>query len=490
MNSAAFFTLIIVTAGFFLLDREKTAGYSKALWVPVIWLWIIGSRPVSVWMGATSTSRLTVESTLEGSSTDAFVFAVLVVLGLMILRRRKAQTRVLMKGIRPVLIYFAYCLISALWSPFTAVVLKRWIKAIGDLMVGLVIATEAEPKAALRRIFPRVGFLLLPASIFMIKYSPLGRGYDPDGNPMNVGVTTNKNNLGLITFIIGLGAVWNLLALFRDRDQPNRGRRLLSQGALVGLSLVVLQQAHSATSIACFALGTALMVITSLRWVRASPGRMNATVLTLAIVSAIGMVFGADELVLSLLGRDASLTGRTEIWKTVVPLAGNPLIGMGFESFWNNINRILRNDSSLSSFLFSNLNSAHNGYIEVYLNLGWVGVCCLLAILIGAYRRASSAFDHDPDAGGLMLAFLVTAAIYSFTEAGFRMLTPTWIFLLLAFVFSTRISSKNASALAPQSARMPGLMPLTANRLDNSFNRWPKVNNAWVTSKTDSMHRR
>ena len=40
----AFFAGIL---GLFVLNRDRTVTTSKALWIPVVWLWIAGSRPVS-----------------------------------------------------------------------------------------------------------------------------------------------------------------------------------------------------------------------------------------------------------------------------------------------------------------------------------------------------------------------------------------------------------------------------------------------------------
>ena len=74
------------------------------------------------------------------------------------------------------------------WSPFPGPAFKRWIKAIGDLVMVLIIVTDGEPIAALRRLYSRLGFILFPVSIVLIRYTDLGRGFDPDGNPMNTGV--------------------------------------------------------------------------------------------------------------------------------------------------------------------------------------------------------------------------------------------------------------------------------------------------------------
>jgi exopolysaccharide production protein ExoQ len=436
--TVATFVCFVAISGLFYLNRDKALRTSKALWLPVIWLWIIGSRPASswlqIWVGFGSQSGGGLDAQLDGSPTDALVLALLLAGGLIVLYRRKTQTNAFLKASLPVLIYLAYCLVSVAWSPFHDVAFKRWIKSVGDLVMVLVVVTEADPVASLRRLFSRVGFVLLPASVLLNRYSELGHGIDEFGNFSNTGVTTNKNTLGLITFVIAIGALWNVRALLRSKDQPNRSRRLLAQVTLLGFGLLVLQMAHSATSISCFTLGGGLMIVTGLRWVRRRPSRMHSVVVAMAIAAGIGMVFGADELAVHSLGRNTDLTGRTEIWKTVIPMARNPIIGAGFESFWNASAASLHRFTGAEGHMFGNLVSAHNGYIDVYLNLGWVGVCLIALILISGYWHAGAAFRRDPEVGGLILAYIVAAAIYNITEAGFRMLTPIWMFLLWAVV--------------------------------------------------------
>lgn len=85
------------------------------------------------------------------------------------------------------------------------------------------------------------------------------------------------------------------------------------------------------------------------------------------------------------------------------------------------------------------LNSAHNGYLQIYLDLGGVGVCLLAFILVSGYLKAVKACRIDRDLGGLFLAYMITCAFYSITESGFRIMTLSWIFLLLAVVGATGV---------------------------------------------------
>ncbi len=110
----------------------------------------------------------------------------------------------------------------------------------------------------------------------LIRYTDSGRAYDPDGNPMNTGVTTNKNALGLIVLVVSLGALWSVRRLILDRQAPNRTRCLVAQGTLLAIGIALLQIAHSATCIFCFVLGAGLTLATGLRAFVRRPARVHA----------------------------------------------------------------------------------------------------------------------------------------------------------------------------------------------------------------------
>jgi exopolysaccharide production protein ExoQ len=451
-TSLALLICSVGIAGLFLLDRDKSVRTSKALWLPVIWIWIAGSRAVSGWFPG-SGSAGNIASTLDGSPMDAAIFEALIVAGLIALFQRRKKAIVLLKASGPVLIYFLYCLLSTAWSPIHGPAFKRWIKDLGDLVMVLLIVTDAQPIAALRRLYSRLGFILLPLSIVLIRYSDLGRAFDVDGNPTNVGVTTNKNALGLTVFIVSLGALWNVRTLLADRKAPRRTRRLVAQVTLLLSGIWLLQMAHCATAVACFILGGVLMLGASLRAIRSHPGRVHALCLGVILAGGLCLLVGGGSVFTSALGRSSNLTGRTDIWKASIAAADNPIFGTGFESFWNvNVNRVALGLPGYWGPTVHNLVSAHNGYIEVYLDLGWVGLCLIVFILVSGYRRAIKSFRSDPQFGSLILAYIATSTFYSITEVGFRVLTPSWIFLLLAVVSASGFA---AGLLGREKPRIP-----------------------------------
>ena len=419
-------------AGLFYLGRDAKARTSKALWLPVVWLWIVGSRGVSIWLGVGPTSG---NVQLDGSPLDAAVFGLLLAAAVGVLIRRGKRPRTLLTANWPILIYFFYCLVSVAWSYHPDVSFKRWIKAIGDVAMVLVVVTDGQPVAAFKRLISRVGFVLLPASVLLIKYyGDLGRAYDPSGGMSNTGVSTNKNILGVVVFVVSLGTLWHIVNLIRAKGAPNRRRHLLAHGVLLAFGVSLLGMADSATSTACFGLGSGLMLATGLRGVRNRPGLVHALCGGIVLAGALILLSGGESAATGALGRKSNFSGRTEIWAAVISAAPNSVVGAGFESFW--ISPCVQKVSSalVGWWHPEGLNEAHDGYIEVYLNLGWIGVCLISIILIGGYGRAVAAFRVNPSIGGLMLAYIVAASVYSITEAGFRSLDPIWIFLLLAVV--------------------------------------------------------
>jgi exopolysaccharide production protein ExoQ len=261
---------------------------------------------------------------------------------------------------------------------------------------------------------------------------------------MNTGVTTNKNTLGLLTFFVGLSVIWSIWSLLRDNEDPDRGRRLLSRFTLLGFVMAVLVMAQSATSVVCFLIGSALIALSTRQSIRSRPAVFHVVMVTLALAGGAFMFFGGKETVFGALGRESNLTGRTDIWSIAMSLAQHPYIGTGFESFWNVAIKTIRTHEG---FIYRNLNSAHNGYIELYLNLGIIGVSLVVLILVGGYLKACRAVHRHPEIGGLLLAFVVTSAFYSVTEAGFRMLSLAWISLLLAVAGGSLIRDRADSSV-------------------------------------------
>lgn len=426
--------------GLFMIDYDRAERTSKALWIAVVWLLIAGSRPISVWLGLGSDQ--TADQVAEGSPLDRSFVMALLAIGLIVLIGRWPRVQRILRANVPILVFSLYCALSIVWSDYPDVAFKRWTKFLGDLVMVLIVYTDRDWYAALKRFLARTGFVLLSASVLLIKYYPvLGRQYDMwVGTPSYTGVTNNKNLLGMICLVLGLGSVWRFRQALQRRNEPLQKKHLLAHGAIVAMSVWLLLMAHSTTSLTCFVMGAALIVAANMGAVTRRPILLHLLVAAELSVSFAALFLNIGSSVVESLGKDSTLTGRTDLWKVLLGMANNPVLGAGFESFW--LGSRLK---TLWNIYWWKPSEAHNGYIEVYLNLGWVGLVLLAIVLITTYRNITRSVRRREETSGLLLAYFVVALIYNFTEAAFKELHPLWIFLLLT-VF---VSSKKPRVVAP-----------------------------------------
>ena len=109
-------------------------------------------------------------------------------------------------------------------------------------------------------------------------------------------------------------------------------------------------------------------------------------------------------MLLHALGRDSTLTGRTDIWRQVLDLHTNPLVGVGFESFW--LGERLR---KIGELYWWQANEAHNGYLETYLNLGLIGLFILVGWIVAAFRKSRLEFLGNFEFGRFRSSYFVAA---------------------------------------------------------------------------------
>ncbi len=451
---------IVGILGLFYLERNRKVRSSKALWLPTIWLWILGSREVSLWLSVMGVGGAvpTNDPYLEGNPVDRIVYTGLIFLGIVVLFMRKQVVARFLRANWPILLFFVYCGMSAIWSDYTAISFKRWTKALGDPVMMLIVLTEVDRLAAVKRLLARLSFLLVPLSILFIKYYPaIGKGFKHYGLAYYTGVTTNKNLLGITCMIFGLASLWRLIGTLKNETGRIRNRQILVHVTILAMAAYLFRMAQSMTGLACFSLAGTVMIVASMNWAIRRPWILHLCVLGVASVAFSALFLSVGTGAVEAMGKDATLTGRTEIWRLALGAQDKPLIGTGFESFWM---PGWRRDRLWDAFWW-HPNEAHNGYIEVYLNLGYIGLALMGALLIKGYRNIFSEFRRDPEWSRLRLAYFIVAIVYNFTEAGFRMLDVVWIMCLLTVIVAPR-SLRHIAKPSPLPSTSPvGKEPVT-----------------------------
>ena len=416
---------LFLTIGFavflFRRDFRETRNVTGALWIPLLWVLLIGSRPVSQWLNIFGLTAIS-STTDEGTPIDAVIYFTLIVLGCYILNRRHVNLTEVFRNNGWLMAFLLYCFLATLWSdiPFTA--FKRWIKVLGHPVMVLVVFTEPDPAEALKRLIQRSAYILVPFSILVIKYfDSIGRHYDEyTGMASNRGLNYNKNGLGAVCMVLGYFFFWQLIQLWRRKRDRSWRIEFMFIGVFLFLIAYLLRKAHSMTPTLSLLIGIFVMLAIGLRFVNK---RVIGVYIVLSAVTLIvaELGFGIFDWVVELTGHVSTIEGRENLWGELLAFQTNPIIGVGFESFWSG-DRL----KQLWEEHFWHPTEAHNGYLETYLNLGGLGLLMLGGVLIATYRKIRLELLRNFEWGRFRMGFLFAVIAHNWTEATFKGLSIVW----------------------------------------------------------------
>jgi exopolysaccharide production protein ExoQ len=417
-------------------DVQARPKFSRTFWIPLFWMLILGSRPLSWWLGIGGSS-----DNLEGNWFDRSLYLVLIFVAICILSKRGISWGTLTQQNKALLLFYFFLLVTILWAPFPLVVFKRWFKDIAAIFIILLILTEKDPLEATKALFARCAYVWFPLSEIFGKYFPgIGREYSHGGAAMYSGVTPHKNTLGEIILIAGLFLVAELFEANRPLlGRPLKGGRFT--GFLRGhhftilitlaMGLWLLLRSNSKTSQICFVVGVMIVLAHKIPILKESRRRVVILSLIAVPVFYVGdALFGISDQLLALIGRNPTLTERTEIWEAVKQNPVNPLTGVGYMMYWDYYGGVELEHQTVG------YKTAHNGYIDTYLDGGTLGLFFLGVMLLALGIRATREFLTGSEYGRFAFAFFVVMLLYNVTESTYGRRSPLWFaFLLFALEF-------------------------------------------------------
>jgi len=221
--------------------------------------------------------------------------------------------------------------------------------------------------------------------------------------------------LGVVCLVGGIFFFWDTVTRWANRKERRTRRIITLNFAFIGMTLWLLRQASSATSSVCLLIGCTVIAAAHSKLFRRHPGLLKVLIpglICLYLFLVFG--FGAMGQMASAVGRDPTLTDRTKIWSVLLSFHTNPIIGTGYESFWLGPRlKIIWQSVGL-------INEAHNGYLDIYLNLGSIGLALLAGFLIASYRRICKILNPSSKIASLSLAIWTVLLFYNVTEAAFK----------------------------------------------------------------------
>jgi exopolysaccharide production protein ExoQ len=440
--SLATFLVALGVYWLFRQDMKARKGVSSAIWIPFAWACVIGTKPISIWLGMGAADSI---DGYQDSLIDKLLFFVLIIWGWIVLSKRRVHWGVVFRENKWLMIYFVYLAASVLWAEDPFVAFKRWFKDFGNIIMVLVLLTEEEPMEAIKALLARCAYLLIPLSVLVVKYYPeSSRRYDQwDNKVIFLGISTDKNMFGMTLFVCLVSLFW----LFLEARQAKEQGRLVffKYVGLMTVTVWLLTKARSSTAMTCGLVCCAILLAMKVPFIRNSMRRMGGYIAVAAVVAVLLQAFGLWEVLLAefakMVGRDPTFHGRTNIWQALLKEDMNPLIGEGYYSFWS-----MTRMKKLSEKYYYLINEAHNGYLESYLNTGLIGLGLLLTMLMTAANSIKKQVVEGVTYGALRLAFLVASIFYGVSEAVFNRLSFLWLLLLLsAMTYPRRQTAQTAA---------------------------------------------
>ena len=196
------------------------------------------------------------------------------------------------------------------------------------------------------------------------------------------------------------------------------------------LMSIMVFMAHAATARVILLLYIALMISMSVS--RKFGRRSSLLIIGMflvagALIAVVGLPFLPG--LLGALGRNATLSGRTEIWQLVLAsISKRPLLGYGYYSFWQGLRGESANIIVGAHWVFG---YAHNGILEICLQLGLVGAALFFVTLFQAMGNAWFCLRNGcPTAVEWYIGIIALTLVYNVDES-----TVLWPVDLLSILY-------------------------------------------------------
>jgi len=414
------------------LERNQSPEMTRTLWIPTIWMLYIASKPLGTWFQSGG-------DTEAGSPIDRAISLALICISLWILARRKYDWHAAMKENAWLVVLIILMLASILWSDIPYISFKRWTREFLAVLMAFVVHSEPSPRQAMESILRRTIYILIPFSLLLIRYFPVyGRIYGRwSGGEQWVGVALQKNGLCRLCLIATFFLIWSLIRRRQSHNPPVWKYQTQAEIFVLVLTLYLMggpegSLSYSATANTALCVGFLVYIgfhLLKKFGINLGAG-MLMTIVAIIIISGIVTLFSGGsnlKFFVSSVKRDPTLTDRTQLWASLLPVAmERPILGRGVGGFWTSRTK--------TEFMVS---EGHSGYLDVLLNLGFVGIFLVSGFLLSSCLKGYKELSNDFDWATLWICFLIMALVHNITETSIDTLTSQ----LTAIVLFLTVSS-------------------------------------------------
>ncbi|MDF0696502.1 O-antigen ligase family protein [Rhizobium sp. MC63] len=297
--------------------------------------------------------------------------------------------------------------LSTLWSIGPSSTLRRAIGLLFCVFLSYVLAIRFTPRQLLFLLIMTLGACIVLSVVISVVSPALATM--PDGAMR--GIFIHKNVLGWYAALMILVAT----AVLIDGTFGLRRTAFI----LLALGIICLARSGSMTAIIATSVAFCLIGFYSLLQRSSSIGRV--VIVLFFIQLSVGILISLHEFLvpaLEALGKDATLTGRVPLWELVDrEISDRWLLGYGYQAFWTDANPEATQIWLKSGWAAPH---AHNGYRDILLSFGIVGMIPFALMLPHAIRQGAVLHCHDVQYGWLWLNVLtIMILVMNLTESIF-----------------------------------------------------------------------
>lgn len=294
---------------------------------------------------------------------------------------------------------------SALWSINPDQTVRRSIALILTTLSGVVLAARWRWSGLAQVIASSYALLAVASLIAALAFPRFGVMHELFPGAWR-GLWIEKNGLGNM---MNLGFVACAASAVLE---PRRARLWWPAAGLC--VLLVLMSTSKTALVACLLGGCGLVLVAIMR--RGPIGKVVGTYgAAMFVLLVAGLALVASNIVLAALGKDATLTGRTQIWTAVMRrIQDRPWLGYGYGAVWSDPSPWTPLAWIIKQAGFRPAH-AHNSWLEQWLDLGIVGLGAWALYFVETCTRGIIALYRSPGAY-LAVPFLLVYAMTSLTE--------------------------------------------------------------------------
>ena len=295
--------------------------------------------------------------------------------GIVVLLRTDLGIKIL-AGAWPILLLPALALISVTWSTWPSLTVRRAFALFGTITFGLSLTAAFSLQPCLRLVIRALTIALVLSIVWVVVFPHYAIHQANDAiQAIHVGkwrgIFAHKNFLGGQV----AGLTFALLVVYGRGAFENY---LLRLGA-IALALICLVKSDSSTGFSIAFVLTVLGFLLTFVSIQPIGMRLPSLILIFGTM-LLTSVFAEDisVLVLQALGKDPDLTGRTEYWSQILSLMdGHWTLGFGYYAGFVSVGGAISNATHQENF-----GSTHNGYLDLFVSFGIVGLIVCLGYLL------------------------------------------------------------------------------------------------------------